>query len=75
MARCEHFASGGGWRALHLGAGSGIGGVVCEARLCFAGVDLRAEGGLKLAESLRALTTLRSLSLSGTTFLFRFRAP
>ena len=63
----------GGWRALHFGAGSGIRGTVCEARFCFAAVKLGAEGWLKLAESLQALTTLRSLSLKCTTFLFRFR--
>ena len=36
----------------------------------FPGVDLGAEGGLKLAESLRALTTLHSLKLrlDSTTF-------
>ena len=34
----------------------------------FAGLDLGAEGGLKLTESLRALTTLHSLRLHGTTF-------
>ena len=55
-----------------MGGGKRHSGAVCEARFCFAVVDLGAEGGLKLAESLRALTTLRSLSLSGTIFLFRF---
>ena len=39
----------------------------------FAGVMLGAEGGLKLAESLRALTTLHSLSLFGTTFFSAFQ--
>ena len=33
-----------------------------------AGVKLGAEGWLKVAESLRVLTMLRSLSLSSTTF-------
>ena len=37
----------------------------------FHALDLGAEGGLKLAESMRALTTLRSLTLSSTTsFVF-----
>ena len=36
----------------------------------FRAVDLKAEGGLKLVKSLRALTMLRSLRLESTAFLF-----
>ena len=39
-----------------------------RGEFCLADVNLDDEGGLKFAESLRALTMLRSLSLEGTTF-------
>ena len=58
-----------------LGGGKRHWGAVCEARFCFADVNLGAEGWLKLVESMRALTTLRSLTLRRTTFPFSFSAP
>ena len=46
-----------------------IGGAELCASKCFADVELRAEGGLALAESLRGNTMLRSLVLWGTVLL------